>query len=161
MKQLTYIIIALIGFTSCSNSKVIVTEADLPEEIFYLDNEIKPYTGKATIYYPGTDVVKEILTYKKGIMHGETTSYFRNGNIKRRGYYSMGRLTGKWESWYENGKKEYEVEYSNDSLSGICITWYNTGVMEKKGFFANNLRSGAWIEYDTAGMIIDQRNYNQ
>ena len=72
----------------------------------------------------------------------------------------MGRLTGKWQSWYENGKKEYEVEYNNDTLCGIFTLWYPTGVMKRKGTFSENNRSGIWIEYDEAGMILSNRNFN-
>lgn len=160
MKQLLYIIIVAIGFASCSHSKVVVTESDLPEDIFYLDDEIKPYTGKAIIYFADTDIIKEQLNYKKGILNGEAISYFRNGNIKRCGAYNMGRLTGKWQSWYENGKKEYEVEYNNDTLCGIFTLWYPTGVMKRKGTFSENNRSGIWVEYDEAGMILSNRNFN-
>jgi antitoxin component YwqK of YwqJK toxin-antitoxin module len=160
MKHLIYIFIVVLGLASCSNSKVVVTEANMPEDIFYLDDEIKPYTGEAVIYFSNTEVVKEELTYKDGILCGEIVSYYPNGEIKRKGEYYMGRLTGKWECWYENGKKQYEVEYNNDTLCGAYIAWYATGVIAKKGSFTGNVRSGMWMEYDEAGMLLIKQNYN-
>lgn len=160
MKHLIYIIIAVIGLASCSNSKVVVTETSLPEDIFYLDDEIKPYTGKAVIYYSGTNIIKEELTYKDGILNGKATSYYKSGEIKRKGEYYWGRYTGKWVSWYENGNRQYEVEYNNDTLCGNYISWYSTGVIEKKGSYTDNNRTGTWVEYDEAGMIVKKQNYN-
>jgi antitoxin component YwqK of YwqJK toxin-antitoxin module len=160
MKKLLYIVIATLGLASCSNSRVVITEADMPEDMFYLDDEIKPYTGKAIIYFSGTEIIKEELTYKRGILNGEAISYFQNGKIKRRGEYKMGRLTGKWQSWYENGKKKYEVDYTNDTLSGAFTLWYATGVVKIRGSYSENNRVGQWIEYDEAGMVMNKHLFN-
>ena len=43
MKNAIYIVAAVLILGSCSYSKVVVTENDLPEDIFYLPNEIVPF----------------------------------------------------------------------------------------------------------------------
>jgi antitoxin component YwqK of YwqJK toxin-antitoxin module len=154
MKKLIFSLIVILGLSSCTKSLVVVNENDLPEDIFYLPDQIRPYTGQCVIYYKGTEVVKEQLTFKKGILDGTLVSYYPNGELKIKGEYKQGRLYGKWESWYEGGKKKYEVNYVNDTLSGNYMQWYNTGVLKEKGLYAENSRSGAWVEYDEAGMIV-------
>jgi antitoxin component YwqK of YwqJK toxin-antitoxin module len=158
MKNTLYVLAIIVILGSCSYSKVVISENDLPEEIFYLPDEVHPYSGKCLIFYPGTEAVKQEMTFKKGILNGTMTTYYQNGNIKIKGEYKNGRLYGKWESWYEGGKKKFEVNYLNDTLNGEYMRWYVTGVMKEKGLYANNMRKGAWIEYDEAGMILKRLN---
>ena len=159
MKPIFYTIIALVLLTSCTQTRVVITEAELPEDLYFRDDAVKPFTGRCVIYYYGTEIVKEELTYKKGLLHGLAVSYYKNGNIKRQGKYVNGRIDGKWESWYENGQKNYELTYKNDTLYGDYITWYPTGVIKARGLYAQNGRTGVWTEYDEAGMILKKQNF--
>jgi len=159
MKNAICILILVLGLSSCKYSKVILTEDQVPENIFYLPEDMHPYTGQCLIYYSGTKNIKEQLTFKKGILNGTTASYFPNGDIKIRGEFRDGKLYGKWESWYEGGRKKYEVNYVNDTLNGSYVQWYSTGVMKEQGLYAENMRHGAWVEYDEAGMILRKLNF--
>ena len=154
MKNLVYILIVLIGLSSCSHSHIVITDAELPEEVFFLPDQLKPFSGVCVIYYAGTENIKEEMTFEKGILHGPVTSYFTDGSVKRKGFYLRGRMHGKWESWYKNGMKRYIANYENDTLSGEYLEWYDTGVVKEKGLYAQNLRKGEWTEYDEAGMVI-------
>ncbi len=160
MRKIVYYIATLLIFTSCSYSGIVISESELPEEVFYLVDQIKPYTGRCVMYYNNTEIVKQEMTFKDGKLEGTLISYYENGNIKRKGEYANGRYNGKWEQWAENGKKLYEVHYKNDALYGEFMIWYPTGVLKQKGIYAENSRSGLWTEYDEAGMIIKKRNYN-
>lgn len=152
----TLIIFAVIalGLTSCSQKNVVLTEDKIPEDIFYLENDLKPFTGTCTIYYRNTDAIKEIMNFKNGILNGSHVSYYKNGKIKRSGIYRNGNLNGKWTGYDPEGKKIYEVEYKNDTLIGRFISWYSTGVIREKGAYKNNQKVGEWLSYDEAGMII-------
>jgi antitoxin component YwqK of YwqJK toxin-antitoxin module len=159
MKTSIYILIILLGLSSCSKSKVILTEDQVPEDAFYLPDDVHPFTGKCIIYYTGTETVKEQMSFKKGILNGATMAYYPNGEIKVRGEYKNGKLYGRWESWYVGGKKKYEENYINDTLNGAYMQGYEKGVMKEKGLYAENMRSGAWVEFDEAGMIMKKLNF--
>ncbi len=154
MKNLIYFLLMLIGFSSCSHSRVVLTDNEIPEEAFYLSDQLKPYTGECVIYYTNSEIVKEEMNFKNGLLHGTMTGYYMNGNIRRQGDFVNGKMEGKWESWYQNGKKQYTAYFTNDTLNGKYIGWYATGVVKEKGLYAQNKPNGNWIEYDEAGMII-------
>lgn len=155
MRNFIYIIIAVTFITtSCSKRNIVLTEDNIPEDIFYLDNEIKPYTGKCTIFYRNTESVKEEMNFRNGVLDGAHVSYYQNGQIKRTGSYANGNLNGKWVGFDAKGKKIYEVEYKNDTLIGKFISWYSTGVMREKGTYQNNRKIGEWLSFDESGMII-------
>lgn len=154
---LLLLLLAVMG-VSCSQSEVILTEDELPEDIFYLKDDIKPFTGKCYIYFSGTEQLKEQFTFKAGVLNGERISYHRSGEIKRIGNYDMGNTDGTWKAFDENGAQVLEVEYESDSLSGDYIAWYETGVIREKGFYHQNTPKGLWVSYDEAGMIIKKSN---
>jgi len=160
MKKYIVYIASLVIFASCSSSGVVLSEKELPEEIFFLPDQIKPYTGKCVVYFNNSEIVKQEMSFKNGKLEGTLINYYCNGNIKRKGEYSNGLYNGKWEQWAEDGKKLYEVHYQNDTLCGDFLTWYSTGVLKQKGLYAENSKSGLCTEYDEAGMIIKKMNYN-
>ena len=142
MKNLFLLLILVLTFSSCSRSRVVIADTEIPDDVFYLNEQMKPFTGECVIYFEGTEIVKEEMHYEDGILHGMMTSYYKDGTVKRKGSFIRGRMDGKWESWYKNGSRRYIANYSNDTLSGEYLEWYNTGVMKEKGLFAQNLQSG-------------------
>ena len=159
MKKLFIILIfGPLLIISCSHRNIILTEDNIPEDIFYLDNQIKPYTGKCEVYYNNTDILKEVMHFKDGILSGWQISYYRNGQIKRTGSYVNGNLNGKWTGYDMQGKKMFEVIYTKDTLDGQYISWYSSGVIKEKGIYKCNKRIGEWLSYDESGMMKSKEN---
>lgn len=155
MNTLKYLILLLPIFTiACSRQDIILTEDQIPDDIFYLEDEIKPFTGRCLVYFHGTEIIKEEMNFRNGILDGSHISYYKNGEVKRVGHYQEGNLNGKWVGFDTKGKKTFEVEYKNDTLIGRFISWYSTGVIKQKGVYQDNIKVGEWISYDEAGMII-------
>lgn len=69
--------------------------------------EIKEYYKSGTIRTEGFSKDKD-----KFIKEGEVTTYFENGNKKKKGLYSNKVIIGKETEWYENGNKKSEIEYT-------------------------------------------------
>ncbi len=156
MKLFNYIYIGLSILTiSCSQKTITLTEDELPEDVFYLDNNMTPFSGKCVIYYSNSGTVKEELQFKDGIQDGPHISYYKSAQIKRKGIYKGGFMNGTWTMFGENGKKLYEVHYQNDTLTGIYKSWYPNGIPCKKGSYSQNKRTGEWIHYDESGMIVE------
>lgn len=161
MKNLIYFLFIILGFYSCAHSPVAITDEEVPETVFYCNDQIKPFTGRCVIYFNNSKDIKEEMNYKNGILHGPMISYYKDGSIRRRGMFVNGKMEGKWESWYMDGKMYYTAEYVCDSLDGEYVEWYSTGVMKEKGLYAQNKPVGHWIGYDEAGMIIRNEEYEK
>ena len=159
MKNLIILATLLIGLSSCTRHTVVISENDLKEDLFYLKDEVKPFSGKCLVYYSGTSQVKERLTFKRGLLDGEAISYYKCGSIKRKGTFRHGHLNGRWESWNEKGKRIYEVNYKNDTLNGEATVWHSSGVVKEQGLYADNHKSGVWVVYDEAGMILSKKKF--
>jgi antitoxin component YwqK of YwqJK toxin-antitoxin module len=150
------IIILFIAFisVSCSSKTIVLSEEELPVDVFYLSDEIKPFSGTCIIYFKNTTDVKEELNFKNGVLHGERISYYKGGQIRLVGAYEIGSYNGVWKSFDNKGNKLFEVEYRNDTLLGQFISWYSTGVIREKGSYSKNSRNGEWAVYNEAGMLV-------
>ncbi len=159
MKTIIYIAFSLMVFASCSSNQVIIAEEDIKEDLFYLENDIDPYSGICKIVYSETNTVKEELTYRKGILEGKAVSRYPNGNIKRKGTYHKGNIHGTWIFWDENGNKVFEVNYNEDKLNGLFVSYFPDGRIKEKGNYKKNKKTGNWVCYNDKGIIVNKKSY--
>jgi hypothetical protein len=110
-------LIAILLFTAfaCSD-KVVITEAEISPDIFYVDGYYGPFTGKCSVVSGKGSQVLEEFTYKQGRLDGEAQIWYSNGKIKRRGSFQNGRLSGKWDYWDQKGNKMCETIFRDDEL---------------------------------------------
>jgi uncharacterized protein len=149
------LIILILIAASCSG-KVTITESEIKSDIFYAGMSAKPFTGKCIVVYSDANLKKEEFNYKQGILNGKATSWYKNGQIRRRGYYKMGLISGKWEFWDEKGYKTVEANYENDELNGSYVSLYANGKIREKGQFEDNRRTGKWLYYNEVGQIVPE-----
>jgi antitoxin component YwqK of YwqJK toxin-antitoxin module len=109
-----------IALITCS-SKVTITESDISQDIFYVADQLKPFTGKCLVVYSDTLLVKNEFTYEQGYLNGEAIAWYKNGKIRRKGSYYEGMLSGKWEFWNEEGRLLMVANYSHDKLDGTPV----------------------------------------
>jgi antitoxin component YwqK of YwqJK toxin-antitoxin module len=109
------IAILLLTTFACSN-KVVITEAEISPDIFYMDGSYGPFTGKCSVVARRGSHVLEEFTYKEGRLHGEAQIWYSNGKMKRKGSFQNGKLSGKWEYWDQKGIMLCETTYQDDEL---------------------------------------------
>ena len=153
-----FIIIFCILFTACSK-EIIITEEDIKQDLLYLVNDVKPFSGTCKVLYSDTFLLKEKFLFVKGILQGESCSYYEDGNLKWRGSYKNGKTYGKWEFWDNSGSKYCEVYFDNDLYNGPYKSWYANGQLKETGQFSNNRKTGTWTDYDKAGNVINESVY--
>jgi antitoxin component YwqK of YwqJK toxin-antitoxin module len=146
----------LIWFAFACSSHVTITEDEIRSDIFYTGMSSRPFTGKCRVFFSDNSRVKEEFTYKHGILHGPTTTWYKSGQVRRKGNYSHGRISGKWEFWDEQGNKTVEACYENDALNGSYIELYSNGRIREKGQFADNKRTGQWFYFNENGQPVSE-----
>lgn len=160
VRNLIFILMAFFVLTSCKQGSIIISEEDLTEDIFYIDDHITPYTGKCQIIYRKLDQPKDVMTFRNGLLNGEAISYYENGCIKRKGAYKDGYISGKWEFFNENGKKEFEATYMNDTMNGKYISFFQNGKIKEEGIYRFNKKTGIWKHFNVQGNLVEKIKYN-
>lgn len=160
-KQVLYIAILVTLFTACKTEQreVAIIADDISEEVFYLEDEIKPFTGICNIINPKNGSITQKLSFKKGILWGEATAYYPCGRVRRKGTFHNGMLHGTWTFFNEEGNKTLEVNYQNDKLEGVYTKWFSNGKVQEQGIYRQNSRTGEWETYLETGELESETDY--
>ncbi len=106
MKETVMLIILCVFFYSCkfkSTETTIYTSNRDSFNINYLENYESGEKGAA-------------FSTNSGELDGEVVEYYKNGNVKYKGYYSQGKKNGKHISYSQEGKVIDERNYKDDFL---------------------------------------------
>ena len=152
------IFLAMLVLISCGK-EVIITEEEIQPDMFYVRNDVNPFTGTCKVVFSDTGILKEKFQFRKGILEGEAIAYYRDGNLRWKGQYKNGYCSGKWEYWNQSGNKVIEANYSNDTLKGSYCSWYSNGLMKERGQFSQNSRTGKWFNYNETGQVVSETIY--
>lgn len=153
-----FIILFCLLFIACSR-EIIITEEDIKQDLLYLNDEIKPFSGICKVLFSDTNLLKEKFEFTDGMLDGKSCSYYENGSLKWSGTYNDGKMAGKWEFWDEKGMKCCEAYFSSDNYNGPYKLWHSNGKLKESGQFSDNHKTGKWISYDEAGNVINQLEY--
>jgi antitoxin component YwqK of YwqJK toxin-antitoxin module len=88
--------------------------------------------GIKTIYYPGTKIVHQKISYKDGFRNGWFIEYARNGLLKAR------------------------VFYRNDSLDDTSYIYHRNGRLRSLHVYKGKRRHGCWREFNPEGKMYSE-----
>ena len=89
--------------------------------LFYLPNEELPYSGDNICIYKGSGGYAIQGEIKNGVKYGVETSWYKNGQIMKKGNFIDGKEDGKMTLWNEDGTISSEVIYKDgECISGDC-----------------------------------------
>jgi antitoxin component YwqK of YwqJK toxin-antitoxin module len=114
MKPVSLILLVL--FLQACTKKILVEDTHISNEMIFLQNKVKPFTGKYIVVFHKTMQPKAVFTAKNGKLKGGATTFYQNGNKKWQGYYGNGLCEGPWNFFDQNGNLMYKVDFSRDSV---------------------------------------------
>jgi len=148
-----YCIILILLSLACQ-SNITVTEDEIGADIFYEKDSYKPFSGKCIVLYNNTQIIKTQFTFRNGRLNGETITWYKNGQIRRKGNYCKGLISGRWAFFDEQGNRIIEANYKKNDLNGTYVALYTNGKLKEKGEFSHNERTGKWVYYNENGLQI-------
>ncbi len=81
---------------------------------FLLPDTSHPYTGKCHLYFPKTKKIALIGQLVDGFKTGEWKWFYDDGKPKRTTEYKKGMKHGKTTYYYKNGNKKSEINFYLD-----------------------------------------------
>lgn len=152
------VILFFLLYVACTK-EIIITEEELKQDLLYMKNDVKPFSGTCNIFYSDTSLLKEQFSFKDGALDGLSCSYYKFGNLKWRGEYKEGKMSGKWEFWDKDGNKSCEIYFKDGIYDGSYISLHVNGQPKETGQYADNKRSGTWTVYNERGNVISKYTY--
>lgn len=133
------------------------------------DNDRFAFKGIVNDYFTKSGKQALKCNYLDGLLDGQITTYYENGNIKESGYYKQGNRDSIWCFFYENGNVEKKIIFTNNiprlmeyykkngkpvftdgngEYEGECNTSGNLAYLRKiKGKVKNGLMVDRWKIY--------------
>lgn len=124
------------------------------DNIYYLVNDTKPYTGNCFAYYEsGERGLKG--SFNNGLKDGKWIYWYKNGQKKLEVNYVNGQKHGTWKYWYSNGVIKMETNYNYGKMVGVNKWYYENGQLKKEALYKDGVFYSK-KEYDEKGNLIDK-----
>ena len=117
---------------------------------------------RQTFHDPEKLYIKEVFQVKdtlKNVLHGRYASYYLNGNIESKGFFSNNETTGIWEFFYESGNLKMRGALRQNSNFGLWEYFYESGQKSMEGTVNGKNREGEWKMYYENGQVKETGNY--
>lgn len=143
MKKLTFFILILLSFFSCSNK----SNKNVHEEVL---TRHESGNKKEVLYYiikddGSKDYVRETLYYDEGMKHLD-------------GPIADGKRNGAFETYYKSGALMSKGTFVNGVREGDAFTYYENGNVKYQGVYVNGKECGIWKFYKENGDLIKEVN---
>ena len=147
---MVHILLVLLFTAGCAGKSGSKKGADVEAETVTVADT--GYTGIKK-FYSKKILVKEV-TYRNGITHGETRTYYTGGQLFQTFNYVNGHKedTARW--YYIEGQVFRSTPFRNDTVDGIQKQYYRNGRLKAKLGYKKGHRTPLLEEYDTQGRLI-------
>ncbi|MEO8149688.1 MAG: hypothetical protein ABI723_18765 [Bacteroidia bacterium] len=86
-------------------------------------------------------------------------SWYKNGKLSERRFYSDKKENGLHEQWYENGQNKMKVNMIDGLQEGIFTSNHENGKTKYEGLVEKGLKQGEWKNYDEKGKLVNTTLY--
>ncbi|MFT6747364.1 MAG: antitoxin component YwqK of YwqJK toxin-antitoxin module [Glaciecola sp.] len=97
--------------------------------------------------------------YNNGILNGQLTTYYKNGNIKAETTYNKGIAEGLQEEFYANGNIRSSKKVVGGKTEGPFKLYYDNKVYRIIGHYANGKKNGKWKYYSPRLKVEKEERY--
>lgn len=160
----SFLIVNFLLLISCTNIKstkdIDVKESNNEYEtrFFYKG---KPFSG---IAIDTIDLLNDTIIgnhrIKNGYLHGTSTVYYSNGQLKSKINFYKNLYNGDYEEYYSNGQLKKVEIYKNDTIvDGIYKSFYQNGQLSVEASYKGGLLDGVHKYYDKDGTLLKNYNY--
>ena len=152
MKKIVLMLVLSCSLIGHSQEEVDISKMQIRDEIIYVEDIEKPFTGKIIEKFENGQIKNEV-EYKNGIRHGVYKNYREDGQLTIDNTYENGKMTStrhyngsgqlSWEmvlqenskvekSYYENGQLAYEETLVEGMRNGTVKTYYENGQLKSE-----------------------------
>lgn len=116
--------------------------------------------GVKTIYFEGTEKVRQIINYANGYKNGPVSEFYENGKFKARQFYINDTLADSSITYHPNGKIKSVQIIKNKKANGRWLDFNKEGKLYKEVFFKDGVMDSTCTEYTyRTGKLLTRVNY--
>jgi len=133
-------------------------EKTIPKETYeVIDSALN---GQYVQYYRDGQI-KVKGYYQNNVPAGIWEYFYGNGHTKMRGELRKNKNFGMWEYYYENGSKSMEGSIFGGKRQGNWNFYYSEGLRKSHGEFVDSEKVGKWLTYYPSGELKAEAEYEK
>lgn len=145
MRNIVFILIFILISLSCKRDVSVVeansVELSIDKNMLYYKG--KEYSGILLVRFD-TNELKEKRNYKNGLLHGNQTKWYPEGQKYSLRNYNQGIKTGVHLGWWKNGITKFEFHFNNKGEhDGISNEWFENGTPFKLFHYKKGKEEGS------------------
>lgn len=130
--------------------------------LIYSCGSDKIENGTKTVYFEGTEKVKQIINYANGYKNGEAKEFYPDGTLKAKQFYANDTLTDTSYMYHPNGKLKSIQVIKNKKANGRWLDFNKEEKVYKEVFFKDGLKDSVWSEYTyRTGKLLTRISYKE
>lgn len=118
----------------------------------------KLYEGQWKYYHRNSKEVMTIENYKKGVLNGKRTVFYKDGKVAEEVNYVDGKKNGVYKKITANGIILEEVNYQNGELQGSAVYKDFDGNVVAKGNYKRDQKWGTWEFYENGKLASKEKH---
>ena len=136
MKKNYLCLLAIFTFFSCQENESEILKCNLTVDNGLTYSAGKKYSGTCNIFY-NDSLLWKTRSYKNGMMTKEISYYLPGGELEYVGNNKKGEIHGDFVSYYRNGVKSIEGRMNMGYYDGIWQYWDEDGTLNKTLTYKN------------------------
>lgn len=153
----------LLSFTGISLKKRI-SDADYRYEFYTTDKVVSAKPDREYYWFKGGAIHNSEYGMAGELLQDEYLKFYHSNQLAEAGKYDNGLKEGYWKTWFKNGTLQSKTYWSDGQKDGGYLSYDQTGFLTEEGKYKNNKKHGRWINYiskDTLkyadGKIIEKK----
>ena len=99
---------------------------------------------------------------RNGVLDGQWTRWYKNGNKAEEGKYKDGKRSGEWNGWYRSSKKNFSCVYEDGKRAGNYVEWNSKGKKVKEIYYSEGKRIKEYLVIrDSNGFMEINKKYGK
>ena len=99
---------------------------------------------------------------RNGVLDGQWTRWYKNGNKAEEGKYKDGKRSGEWNGWYRSSKKNFSCIYEDGKRAGNYVEWNSKGKKVKEIYYSEGKRIKEYLVIrDSNGFMEINKKYGK
>jgi hypothetical protein len=140
------ILVSLSSFTGTSLKKRI-SDTLYRYEFYTTSDIVRVQPERQYYWFKGGSIHNSEYGIAGELLHDEFLKFYHSNQLAESGKYKYGLKEGYWKTWYKDGTLQTKSYWSDGQMDGSYYAYDNTGFLVEEGYYKNNKKNGRWINY--------------
>lgn len=113
----------------------------------------KERVGSWSYFFSDGKTLLSTESYKKGLLDGESKTYYKSGQIAEVAHYKAGKLHGNSIRYSDAGEPTENLTYNAGIIHGPAVIYDEKGEIFARGQYEKGIKAGEW-EFNMDGVMV-------